>query len=592
MGRATGMAGVGSPVRRQSWLLTAILIVVLLFAVRLVYVQVVAGPALAQSAREERTHTQTIPAPRGDVVDANGTVLATSVDTYDVIVDQRQIPSFEERDDDGEVTGRGAVAAARLLAPILDRDPAELGAELVGDKGYHRLLRHATPETWQAIAALGINGITAERTSQRVYPNGNTAGNILGWVNAEGDGAAGIESTLNDRLLGTPGSSQVEIGARGQVIPTGEQHSTRAVPGCDVHLTIDTDLQWHAQQVIDDSVDTWSADWGAVVVIEVQSGRILALADSHAVDPNDPMATPEDGRGARSVQNAYDPGSTGKVLTVLSALEEGVVTPTSPIDNPYRHTMPNGQTFTDHTEHPDQVLTTTGVLAESANTSTVIIGDEMSNQTRYEYMRAMGWGERTGLGLPGETPGILHHYSDWDGRTQYVTMFGQSVNVNLVANTRVFATIANQGMSLPPRIVDGYTCDGEYEPLEPAVPEQVVSPESSEQMIQMLESTVHEGGTGVNAAIDGYRVAGKTGTAETSDGRGGLTHRAASFVGVAPAEAPEIAVGVVVVQPSGIYGSLVAAPVFHDVTEFTLQHLGVPPSTEEPDLFPLRPEDS
>ncbi|MGC0273497.1 peptidoglycan D,D-transpeptidase FtsI family protein [Pseudactinotalea sp. Z1739] len=592
MAGPTPMTGVGAPVRRQNIILAAILIVVLLFGVRLVYIQVIAGPALAQTAREERTHTQIIPAPRGDVVDAHGTVLATSADTFDIVADLRQIPSFVLRDEDGEIVSRGAAAAARVLAPLLDRDPAELGAELVGDNGYHRLLRNATPETWQAIASLGVNGITAERTSQRVYPAGNTAGNILGWVNDEGDGAAGIESTLNSRLLGTPGSSEVEIGARGQVIPTGAQSSTPAVPGCDVHLTIDTDLQWHAQQVIDESVDSWSAAWGAVVVVEVGTGRILALADSHAVDPNSPMDTPEDSRGARSVQNAYDPGSTGKVLTVLSALEEGVVTPTSPIENPYRHTMPNGQSFTDHTEHPDQVLTTTGVLAESANTSTVLIGSEMSNQTRFEYMRNMGWGERTGMGLPGETAGILHHYSDWDGRTQYVTMFGQSVNVNLVANTQVFATIANQGMAIPPRIIEGYTCEGAYEELQDEDPVQVVSPESSEQMIRMLESTVHEGGTGVRAAIDGYRVAGKTGTAETSDGRGGLSHRVASFVGVAPAEAPEIAVGVVVAQPSGIYGSLVAAPVFHDVTEFSLQHLGVAPSTEEPDLYPLRPEDS
>src|SRR5699024_6879125 len=157
------------------------------------------------------------------------------------------------------------------------------------------------------------------------------------------------------------------------------------------------------------------------------------------------MSTPEDGRGARSVQSAFDPGSTGKVLTVLSALEEGVVTPTSPVENPYRHTMPNGQTFTDHTPHPDQVLTTTGVLAESANTSTVLIGAEMTNETRYEYMRAMGWGAPMGVGLPGETPGILRHHSDWDGRSQYTTMFGQGVNVHLVANTQVLATVANQG---------------------------------------------------------------------------------------------------------------------------------------------------
>lgn len=591
MARPLPLNRVGSPTKRQNVLLCLILIVVLAFAGRLVYVQAITGPALAQAGLDERVREQTIPAPRGDVLDSTGVVLATSVETYDVIVDLRQIPHFVLRDDDGAEVSRGAVAAASVLAPILNRDEAELGAELVGTSGYHRLLRNATPETWLAINELRINGVTSERTSQRSYPNGNTAGNILGWVNREGDGAAGIESTLNSRLLGQPGVSEVEIGAGGQVIPTGHRADTPAVPGCDVHLSIDTDLQWHAQRVIDDTVDAQGADWGAVVVLEVGTGRVLALADSDAVDPNQPMDSPAANRGARAVEAAFDPGSTGKVLTVLSALEEGVVTPTSVIDNPYRHTMPNGQVITDHTGHADQQLTTTGVLAESANTSTVLIGAQMSNQTRYEYMRAMGWGERTGVGLPGESSGILHHYDDWDGRTQYVTMFGQSVNVNLVSNTQVFATIANQGMALQPRVIDGYTCDDEYQDVEVEQPTQVVSPESSEQMIRMLESSVREGSSGTNAALDGYRVAGKTGTAEVPDGRGGLTHRAASFVGIAPAEDPRIAVGVVVRNPASIYGGVVAAPVFGDVAGFTLQHLGVPPSTQEPDLFPLRPGD-
>ncbi len=587
---AGSLTGVGSPTRRQNILLAMILVVVLVFAARLVYVQAIAGPGLAEAAMSERTVPSTLSAPRGEILDSEGTVLATSVETYDIIVDQRQIPDFTLRDGD-EVVGVGAVAAAQALAPILDRDPATLGAELVGDKGYHRLARNVTPETWQAVRELGINGITPERSPQRVYPNGTTAGNILGWVNSEGDGAAGVESTLNERLLGTPGTSEVEIGAGGQIIPTGRQESTPAIPGCDVQLTINADVQWNAQKVIDDMVEEQGADWGAVTAIEIGTGRILALADSGAVDPNNPMDTDEEDRGARSVQAAFDPGSTGKVLTMLSALEEGVVEPDEVIDNPYRHTMPNGQTFSDHTYHPDQQLTATGVLAESANTSTVMIGDRMSNETRYNYMRAMGWGDRTGMGLPGESAGLLSHYSDWDGRTQYVTMFGQSVNVNLVANTQVFATIGNQGMAVTPRIIDGYSCEDGYEEVASDDPVQVASPESTGELVTMLESSVREGSSGTRAALEGYRVAGKTGTAEIPDGNGGLDGRAASFVGVAPAEDPKIAIGVVVVNPEGIYGSVVAAPVFHDVAAFTLQDMGVPPSTQEPDLYPLYPQD-
>lgn len=592
MSRTHPFTAVGRPERRQSLLLATLLIVILVFAGRLVYVQAIIGPALAQVARAERTDTIELVAPRGEILDADGVVLATTVETYDVRVDLRQIPDFRLYDENSTVVGRGAAAAAEVLAPVLDAAPNELGAQLVGDDGYFLLTKGVSPEVWQAIAALRVNGVTSERIGARVYPNGNTAGNILGWVNADGAGAAGLEYTLQDRLVGTDGETTVEIGAAGQVIPTGQQSTVAAQAGCTVHTTIDSDLQWRTQSVLDDSVSRFGAEWGAVVVWEVKTGRILALADSESVNPNDPLASDENDRGARSVQGVYDPGSSGKVLTVLSALEEGVVTPTSPIEDPYRLTTANGQVFTDHTPHPDQVLTTTGVLAESSNTGTVNIGSLMTNETRYQYMRQFGWGARTELGLPGESAGLLTPYDQWDGRQQYTTMFGQGVSVTLVQNTAVFATVANQGMHLDPRIVDGYTCaDGVYQALVPAEPTQVVSPESSQEMINMLESVVDDGGTGTQAAIEGYRIAGKTGTAQIPDGAGGITDVAASFVGIAPADDPEIAVGVVIYRPSsGIYGGRIAAPVFHDVAAFALQSLGVPPSSEPATPYPLTPD--
>lgn len=582
---------VGQPEKRQSYLLVALLVVVLAITARLVYVQIVVGPALAAAAEQEYTRTYVEHGARGDIVDTNGNILATSMQTYRIVVDQRFVPEYRARDDEGEVVGYGAAAAAERLAPLLDQDPNELGARLVGDDGYVIIARHVAPEVWREIAALNIAGISAEETFERVYPNGNTAGQILGWVNAEGDGAAGLESSLNARLLGTDGQFSVQIGAQGQVIPTGHRSGTPAMPGCTVELTIDTDLQYFSQTVVDEAVDTYGVEWGAAVVLD-RDGNILALADSDAVDPNDPNTSGY--TGAHSVQDVYDPGSTGKVLTVLTALEEGVVTPTSAVEDPYELTTENGQTFHDHTWHEDQVLTTTGVLAHSANTGTVNIGSLLDDETRYKYMRLLGWGEQSGIAMPGETNGILAPPDQWDGRQRYTTMFGQGLSVNLLQNTGVFATIANDGVHVPPQLIQGYDCNGKHTDAERGEPVRVVSEEASEQMIRMLESVVaSDEGTGTHAAIDGYRVAGKTGTAQMPGPSGRLTEVAASFVGIAPADDPAITVGVVMYNPSsGIYGGTISAPVFQEIASFALQSLGVPPSGEPAHPYPLTPDES
>lgn len=578
------------PERRYSVVLVLVLAVLSVYVVRLAYVQGIQGPALAREALAQRLHSTEIDATRGEIVDSSGVVLATSAVSFDIIMDQRQIPDYVDAPEEGEPSF-GAVAAARRLAPILGEDVNELGARLVGDNGYVRLARGVSPEIWQQVRELRINGVTAERKSQRIYPNGNTAGNVLGFVNTDGVGIAGLELTLESHLQGEPGEQTVEIGnGSGQVIPTGEQFTRDAVPGQTVHLTINRDLQWTAQKVIDDAVDRYGAAWGAVMVEEVGTGRILALADSDAVDPNDPTASPDDARGSRAVQNVYEPGSTGKVATIASAIEEGLVTPTTAFEVPYTYTTENGQVFRDHTPHETEILTTTGILADSSNTGTIKIGQLLADQTRYEYLRRFGWGAQTNLGLPGETAGIVHPPEAWDGRMRYTTMFGQGLAVNLVQNTGVLATLGNAGVHVTPRLVDGFSdADGTFHAV--AAPEltQVVSAETSAEMIRMMESVVDDG-TGMRAAINGYRVAGKTGTAQTADGGGGISATTASFVGVVPAEAPRIAVGVVIYKPtSGFFGGTIAAPVFHDVASFALETLGVAPSTVPAEPYPLTP---
>ena len=587
--------------KRQRTIMVIVLALMVVFAGRLVYVQGITGPALAQDALNMRLRDpEIIYAPRGEILDSSGTVLATTVETYDIRANLSQIPDYRLRDkDDGTVVAYGALAAATQLSKVLGvpagKDPdsyvAEFAASLVGENGYHLVASGVSPELWEEVRDLRINGIYAETKHEREYPSKNVAGSMVGFVDGEGQGAAGLEYRLNDQLQGSDGTRLAEKGAGGQVIPTGQQEIVPAIPGCDVHLTIDSDLQWHAQQVVDETVKKYGAEWGAALVLENSTGRVLSLADSGAGDPNKVGEENPNAWRLNSVQGLYDPGSTGKVLTVLSALEEGVVDPTTPIEDPYQLTTSNGQTFTDHSPHPDQTLTVAGVLAESANTGTINIGKLMSDETRYEYMRKMGWGEKTGIELPNESAGLLRPPEKWDGRTKYATMFGQGLAVTLAQNTSVFAMIGNDGTYLPPRLIDAVECEGERVEME-SEGVAVASEKSTKEMIRMLESVVtSDTGTGHNAAVEGYRVAGKTGTAQIPDASGKLNDNAASFVGVVPAEDPEISIGVVIYRPSsGFYGGTIAAPVFSEIAEFVLPQLGILPSTEKHRPYPLKVE--
>lgn len=586
----------GSPRRRQRVVLGACLVLLLAFAGRLVQVQVIQGPQLAAAAAEARSRSYTVHAARGNIVDADGLVLATSVVRYNIVVDQRQVPAYVRYDEDGNVIGRGAAAAAAVLGPLLGLDPHELGAALTGTAGYQIIAKEVTPEVRSQVLDLGVNGLTSEQTTTRIYPAGNTAGSIVGWIGGEDvdgdekpDGAAGLEYRFNDLLAGSDGSRSVEIGVGGTVIPGAGQTVVPAQDGATMHTTIDADLQQMCQGVIDAAVDQRNAQWGAVAVTEVKTGRILALCESDMPDPNNPT-----GQGLiNAVQSPYDPGSTGKVLTVAAALDQGLVTPTTVFDVPYTYTTSNGQTFKDHTQHDGYQRTVTGVLAESSNTGTIQIGQLMSDETRASYMQAFGWTSPTGIELAGESSGINMDPSKWDGRTKYASMFGQSIQVNLLQNLNVIATLANGGVRLPMHLVDGTTdASGTFTAAQLADPVQVVSPETADQMILMLESVTSDvdGATGEKAAVAGYRVAGKTGTAQVANANGELKDTAASFVGVVPADDPQLAIGVIIYRPqNGFFGGTIAAPVFHDVATFALQTEGIAPTGAVEQLYPTAP---
>lgn len=558
-----------------------------IFAARLVLVQVIQGPSLAEEARAERLRTYAIEAPRGQILDAHGQVLATSGERVHVAVNQRAVATFVARDDNGDVVGTGAAAAADLLAPILGRDPAELGGQMVGDSTWVYLAKDLEPSEWRQIKELGITGIEPEWVSVREYPNGTTAGNIVGFTGVDGYGLAGLELTYNDSLTGVPGSETVEIGNGGQVIPTGTNEVVEAQQGSTIHTTIDRDLQFFAQQQVDEAAARYDAQWAGIAVMEIGTGNIVALADTGAVDPNDPGATPTNDRNARSVTAPYEPGSTGKLLTIAAAMNEGLITPESTFRVEAQHNF-DGQIINEHAWHEPLDMTTTGILAISSNVGTVEIGNLLDDEVRLQYMRDFGFGSQSGIGLPGESAGILGNPDTWDPRTRLVTMFGQGYAITLVQNVAMVATIGNDGLYVAPRLVASIDRpDGTIDIPESAPDRQVLTPETAQGMLDMMESVVQDGGSGERAAIPGYRVSGKTGTAQTADANGQLTQVVANFVGVVPSDNPRFALAVVIYKPTtGLFGGVIAAPLFQSVASNALERYGVPPSEGEPAQLP------
>lgn len=586
--RAPRRPRLGHPDRRLRFGLLVTVFVLSLFVGRLVQIQALDASALAAEALGNRLVEQTVPADRGDITDADGAVLATSVERRNVTVDQKVVPLYE-REVAGSFRRVGVAGATEDLARVLGADPAAVAASITGDRRFAYVAKQVPPEVWREVDALGVPGIMSERSDERVYPAGDVGGNLLGFLGADGVPLAGLEMTRDDVLAGVDGSRAYEQGKDGQVIPTGTNDEVPSVAGGDVRLTLDRDLQWYAQQAIGAQVGATGAEWGSVVVTDVDTGDLLALAESPAVDPNDPGASGESDRGTRALSDVIEPGSTAKVVTAAAVLEEGVATPESTFEVASRYTTDNGQTFRDSSDHGVQQLTLAGILGKSSNTGTVMVGQQMSPATRHEYLTRFGMGQPTGLGFPGESRGVLHPYEEWDGRTQYAVLFGQGYSLNMLQAAQVFSTIANGGVRLPPRLVAGTTdAEGTYSPVPVADGTRVVGEETAAQVRGMLEGAVGEEGTGENAAVPGYRIAGKTGTAQAPDANGGYSGYTASFIGMAPADDPQVVVAVTLQRPvNGYYGGTVAAPVFADVMAYALQELGIPPTPGEPDLVPL-----
>lgn len=541
-------------------------VVMSLFAGRLVQLQGLDAQAYAQKAQSGRMHTVTLAARRGAITDRDGVPLARSLNARQVTADPTMIEHPRE-------------VAARL-SPLLDRDEATLVDRLTADGRYSLLADGLTPRQGREVAALELTGVFTVPTHDRVYPANKVAANVVGFVGSDGTALGGLEYAMDDRLEGEDGDRTYERAADGRPIPTGVKAGHAPVPGQTVRLTIDRDVQWAAQSAIARQVREAKAEWGSVVVMEASTGRLLALATSPTFNPNDPGAASVRNRGNRVVSAAYEPGSTGKVMTAAAAIESGAVRPGTELTVP--PTLPReGKAFSDSDPHGTLRLTFTGVLAKSSNIGTMLAAERTGFRRVYRELRDFGIGEPAGRLVPGASTGYLPEPSGWSGTTPYTMMFGQGYSATAVQMASVFATIANDGVRVEPSVIEGYVGRrGKFSPAPEPRRQRVVSAQTARQVSRMLEMVVSDAGTAPDVAIPGYRVAGKTGTAQRAVPEchcyQGYT---ASFIGFAPADRAGLVVGVTLQDPQrGRYGGQLAGPVFTEVMSFALKSERIRPT--------------
>nr|WP_185992413.1 penicillin-binding protein 2 [Janibacter cremeus] len=563
-------------------LMVASLIVLSLFAAQLLRIQGFDSEAVAANALAQRTHTETIPAQRGTIYGVNGTALAQSQERRTVTVDQTAVPEYTKTVDD-ELTEVGVEGAARDLAQLLDESAGDLQEMMTGQERYVVLAKNISPLTWRRINDLGIPGIYSERTSQRTYPQSTTAASLVGFVQPQDQSAgAGLELQFDDVLTGEPGRATYQIAQDGSRLPNASDEVNSAQPGRDIRLTIDNDIQWYAQNALANQVEETKALSGTIVVEDVNTGELVSLASYPTFDPND-LGSADGVYTNLAFSDVFEPGSTAKIMTVAAGLEEGTITPSSPMLLPGSMRRGNA-TLKDSHPHPDEYRTVAGALAESSNTGMMLIGETMSPKTLEEYLRRFGLGSKSGSGFPGESAGLLPPAQEWSGSQRYTMTYGQGVSTTAIQATNVFQAIANDGVRLSPTFVDAIKDEeGRWQPAQEAESTRAVSKKTANQVSRMLEGVVSEEGTAPKAQIEGYSVAGKTGTADRYDpDTGGYSGKTASFIGYAPADDPQLVVSVILQRPiKGYYGGTVAAPVFKDVMTYALQKQKVPPTPKD-----------
>lgn len=566
-----------SAVRMRVCLL-AIGFVLSLFAARLFQLQGLDANAYASMASDEGSQTVTLHAPRGPILDRNGVELADTVDAVALTADPT-------------MTADNAPAIAAILTRHLGLNYFTTVSELRTPDARFVYLQRRVP-VWRADAVMAdleaarLPGVFTERDPLRSYPGGEVGANLIGLVGDDGAGLAGLEYQYDDELSGVDGQATYVVSPAGERIPLADASVSEPDPGIGVQTTIDRDVQWYADRRLREAVMSTGSGWGAAVTLDVRTGQIVQFSQYPTFNPDDAAKLDPSRLSMRGVQNVYEPGSVEKVLTFSALADAGQVTPRTRIKVPGALWIDDHE-VNDDWEHGTIHLTAAGVLAKSSNLGTILASRRISDTQLYDYLQSFGLGKPTGVGLPGESGGILPPPQGWADINHATIAFGQGLSVTVLQMAAAVSAVANGGTYVQPTLVSGLVQpDGSLTPAAPPQTHRVVSERAAHMVGSMMEAVTAEGGTAPLAAIPGYRVAGKTGTAQRVDpetGRYVEGQRTISFAGFAPADAPRFMTYVVLDNPTdGSFGGTAAAPVFHDVMSMLLQRYGVPPTGRKP----------
>jgi cell division protein FtsI (penicillin-binding protein 3) len=552
--------------------------VLTLFAARLVQLQGLQASRYRTLALQQRDRTIPLPAVRGSITGANGEVLAMTVATYVVYADPPEMPVADQPEVATKLAAYLNIPADQILGLI--QHPTS--------PHYVVLAKGVSAQTGDAIQALNLPGISLTPSYARSYPDGDVTANIIGFTgtNSQGalTGAAGIEEEYNSLLAGRAGSEQVQIGTNGQQIPLAGSNDRQVVNGSGLRLTIVPALQYDAEQACAAQVAKSKASNCTVVIIQPRTGYVLAMAQWPTYDPS--TVTDVGQATDLAAQDEFQPGSTAKVITAAAAFERGGQTPMSAYNIPYQ-VNEGGQLIHDAEWAPGERYTIAGIIAHSSNVGISQVAAHITPQVQYDYLRAFGLGQPSGLGLPGETSGDLPPVSQWWPDTRYTLAFGQGVAVTAIQMAEVYATIANNGVRVQPTLVEGTTNSaGTYIPAGPSPTKRVIQARTAAELRQILEQVpaIDEYGGQPWGIFPGYAVAAKTGTSQESNGTCALCVYGASYIGMAPGNDPQLVIAVNVQNPrkGGYYGDVVAGPVFYNVMKEALATLQIPPDGATP----------
>ena len=593
------MALVGHPRRRARTVLLAFALVMTLFAWQLVRLQWIDSQDVAAQALRNRLTKTSVPAARGLITSENGQVLARSVQRFDLAGDPKAAAEYRIANPRADEKGQqstlkvGIAGAARDLASVLGGDAQEIQKKFdtANSRGsrFFYIAKDISPAQWSQIRALGIPGVIAEQKQRREYPQGTSFAPLIGWVNNAGEAGGGVEQMLNSDLAGKDGVHQIERARNGQRIATGDNFDIKPISGRNVQLTIDSDLQWYAQNEIARQVDSAKAESGDVVIANT-AGDILAAASYPSFDNNNMSTAETKNLQSRAFNDTFEPGSTQKILTIGGLIDKGIVTPTTHVEVP--STLKRaGRPFRDSHKHGTEYLTLAGVVAQSSNIGTVLVGEKMRQRDLYDYMMKAGLGQRTGIGFPGEASGYVPKVENWKGDTWYTLMFGQGLSTSPMQQISFFQSVANKGVRTPLRFIKQVQdVDGAMKtPQDDRRPTRVFKEDTTKQLIAMMKGVVTKEGSAPKAAVPGYDVAGKTATAERYDSKlGRYDGVTAGFIGMAPANDPKLIVLVSIQRPQkGTFGGDLAAPTFSKIMGYALAHEKIPPTKSDKLTYPL-----